>query len=80
MDINQCPDKYYVSNAFKGTHKCDDATSYVSHSIFMIYLCGSLICYLYYFNFSVYLFWVEDTKPEDTNANANKALSILSKI
>ncbi|XP_077288541.1 uncharacterized protein LOC143912950 [Arctopsyche grandis] len=28
MDINQCPDKYYVPNGFKGTHKCDDATSY----------------------------------------------------
>lgn len=28
LDINQCPDKYYVSNAFKDTHKCDRRTSY----------------------------------------------------
>lgn len=27
LDINQCPDKYYVPNAFKNTHKCD-RTSY----------------------------------------------------
>lgn len=30
MDINQCPDKYYVPNAFKNTHKCDPQSSYVS--------------------------------------------------
>ncbi|XP_076259463.1 uncharacterized protein LOC143195864 [Rhynchophorus ferrugineus] len=28
LDINQCPDKYYVPNAFKDTHKCDQRTSY----------------------------------------------------
>ncbi|XP_053597227.1 uncharacterized protein LOC103576728 isoform X1 [Microplitis demolitor] len=28
MDINQCDDKFYVPNAFKGTHKCDRKTSY----------------------------------------------------
>uniref|UniRef100_A0A0A9W679 Putative G-protein coupled receptor 158 n=1 Tax=Lygus hesperus TaxID=30085 RepID=A0A0A9W679_LYGHE len=28
LDINQCPDKYYVPNVFKGTHKCDKSTSY----------------------------------------------------
>lgn len=28
LDINQCPDKYYTPNAFKGTHKCDKRTSY----------------------------------------------------
>lgn len=28
LDINQCPDKYYVPNAFKDTHKCDKKTSY----------------------------------------------------
>lgn len=28
LDINQCPDKYYVPNAFKGTTKCDEKTSY----------------------------------------------------
>ncbi|XP_060526856.1 uncharacterized protein LOC132702314 [Cylas formicarius] len=28
LDINQCPDKYYVPNAFKDTHKCDQKTSY----------------------------------------------------
>lgn len=30
LDINQCPDDYYVPNAFKNTHKCDEKTSYVS--------------------------------------------------
>jgi hypothetical protein len=30
LDINQCPDKFYVPNAFKDTHKCDKRTSYVS--------------------------------------------------
>jgi hypothetical protein len=30
LDIDQCPDKYYVPNAFKDTHKCDDKSSYVS--------------------------------------------------
>jgi len=28
LDINQCPDKYYVPNAFKNTDKCDEKTSY----------------------------------------------------
>ncbi|XP_023016255.1 uncharacterized protein [Leptinotarsa decemlineata] len=28
LDINQCPDEYYVANAFKDTHKCDQKTSY----------------------------------------------------
>lgn len=28
LDIDQCPDKYYVPNAFKDTHKCDDKSSY----------------------------------------------------
>jgi len=32
LDINQCPDKYYVPNAFKDTHKCDKKSSYVSRS------------------------------------------------
>ena len=30
LDIDQCPDKYHVPNAFKDTHKCDDKSSYVS--------------------------------------------------
>lgn len=30
LDINQCDDAYYVPNAFKGSHKCDKKTSYVS--------------------------------------------------
>lgn len=30
LDVNQCPDKFYVPNAFKDTHKCDKKTSYVS--------------------------------------------------
>nr|CAD7462049.1 unnamed protein product [Timema tahoe] len=28
LDINQCPDKYYVPNAFKDTHKCHRKNSY----------------------------------------------------
>nr|CAD7260338.1 unnamed protein product [Timema shepardi] len=28
LDINQCPDKYYVPNAFKDTHKCHKKNSY----------------------------------------------------
>ncbi|XP_012263569.2 uncharacterized protein LOC105690392 [Athalia rosae] len=28
LDINQCDDRFYVPNAFKGTHKCDKKTSY----------------------------------------------------
>uniref|UniRef100_A0A1Y1KQJ4 GPR158/179 extracellular domain-containing protein n=1 Tax=Photinus pyralis TaxID=7054 RepID=A0A1Y1KQJ4_PHOPY len=28
LDINQCPDKAYVPNAFKGTNKCDKKSSY----------------------------------------------------
>lgn len=31
LDINQCPDDYYVANAFKDTNKCDKKTSYVSY-------------------------------------------------
>ena len=31
LDINQCPADYHVPNAFKRTHKCDEATSYVSN-------------------------------------------------
>ena len=30
LDIDQCPDKYWVPNAFKGTHKCHETSSYVS--------------------------------------------------
>jgi len=37
LDINQCPDKFYVPNAFKDTHKCDRKTSYVS-STGLLYL------------------------------------------
>lgn len=33
LDINQCPDKYYVANAFRDTHKCDRKTSYVSRHL-----------------------------------------------
>ena len=29
LDIDQCPDKYHVPNAYKDTHKCDDKSSYV---------------------------------------------------
>ncbi|XP_018334967.1 uncharacterized protein LOC108743868 [Agrilus planipennis] len=28
LDINQCPDEYYVPNAFKDTHKCDKRNSW----------------------------------------------------
>lgn len=30
LDINQCGDDYWVTNAFKDTNKCDRKTSYVS--------------------------------------------------
>ncbi len=30
LDIDQCGDTYYVPNAFKETHKCDQISSYVS--------------------------------------------------
>ena len=30
LDVDQCPDNYWVSNAFKDSHKCDRKTSYVS--------------------------------------------------
>ena len=30
LDIDQCPGKYHMPNAFKDTHKCDDKSSYVS--------------------------------------------------
>lgn len=33
LDIDQCPDKYWVPNAFKDTHKCDDKTSYVRQDL-----------------------------------------------
>jgi hypothetical protein len=36
LDINQCPDKFYVPNAFKDTHKCDKRTSYVSSTVFIV--------------------------------------------
>ena len=29
LDIDQCEDKYWVPNAFKGTHKCHETSSYV---------------------------------------------------
>ena len=32
LDIDQCPDKYWIPNAFKDTHKCDDKSSYVSET------------------------------------------------
>jgi len=28
LDIDQCPDKYWVPNAFKDTHKCHETSSY----------------------------------------------------
>jgi len=33
LDINQCPHKFYEPNAFKGTHKCDQRSSYVRQFI-----------------------------------------------
>lgn len=40
MDINQCDDDYFIPNAFKGTHKCDRKTSYVS-----VFVAGSVLWY-----------------------------------
>ena len=31
LDVTQCPNEYYVQNAFKDTHRCDRKTSYVSN-------------------------------------------------
>ena len=35
LDIDQCPDRYHVPNAFKETHKCDDKSSYVSTALIL---------------------------------------------
>ena len=37
LDITQCPNEYYVQNAFKDTHRCDRKTSYVSKPYFYKY-------------------------------------------
>lgn len=42
MDINQCDDDYYVPNAFKGTHKCDRKTSYVSATKYYFHILGNI--------------------------------------
>lgn len=36
LDINQCPQKFYEPNAFKGTHKCDQRSSYVRQYLFYL--------------------------------------------
>lgn len=36
LDINQCDDKFNVPNAFKGTHKCDKKSSYVSSLLLLL--------------------------------------------
>lgn len=86
LDINQCPDEYYVPNAFKDTHKCDLRNSYVSK-----YLCYLFEYFrkilnifndfvLFLFHFSVYLFLDVVLNTGATNVNVNKDLNIHLKI
>lgn len=51
MDINQCEDDYYVPNAFKGTHKCDKKTSYVSCNLcnLIIQFANDALLFIIYF-------------------------------
>nr|XP_018903334.1 PREDICTED: uncharacterized protein LOC109034569 [Bemisia tabaci] len=44
LDINQCPDKYYVPNAYKDTHKCDKKTSYCVPILGRGYYSGGYKC------------------------------------
>ena len=78
LDIDQCPDRYWVPNAFKDTHKCDDKTSYVSPSIkcFQHKAVPTFLSIL----FSVFQFWDGGSRPEATSVSANKGTSTLSKI
>lgn len=40
LDINQCPQDYYMPNAFKDTARCHYDTTYVCTSILaLFYLC-----------------------------------------
>lgn len=76
LDINQCPDKYYVLNTFQGTDKCDHKSSYVSW-LFIINVLQLLYLQLF---FSVYPFLEEAIYPEVTNASANKAMNTHLRI
>lgn len=40
LDINQCPEKVSTPNAFKGTHKCDTESSYVSLTFQLLTYCN----------------------------------------
>ena len=78
LDIDQCPDKYHVPNAYKDTHKCDDKSSYVrkaSYNLLAPYVDQSLI-----FLYSVCQFWAEASRQEVTSANVNRVTSIRLKI
>lgn len=44
LDINQCPDKYYVPNAFRATDKCDRKTSYCVPILGRGYYTGGYKC------------------------------------
>ena len=96
LDIDQCPGKYHVPNAFKDTHKCDDKSSYVSIKeyrwIFHVRIMQNFILssiLLFDFTilgryiliiFSVYLFWEEALPLEATNVSANRGMNIRLKI
>lgn len=61
LDINQCDDSYYVPNAFKSSHKCDETSSYVSvFNIFSVFIfknkksLSQIINLIYIFNFTFY--------------------------
>ena len=76
LDINQCPDKYYVPNAFKSTDKCDQKTSYVSKPIGLNY--NKMLITTN--RFSVYQSSVADLNLVAINVNVNRDTNIPLKI
>lgn len=84
MDINQCDDDYFIPNAFKGTHKCDQKTSYVSFNSGTRRPEMDTELNTYFFSLlsfsSVFRFWDVYSQLAATNANACKATSIRLKI
>lgn len=77
LDINQCPDPYYATNAFEGTEKCDHKTSYVSTKSITS---SEMITDPDFISFSVFLYKDEVLRRVVTNASANRGTSIPSKI
>ena len=89
LDIDQCPEKYYVPNAFKDTHKCDDKSSYVSciffkssaivsvHNLNSLNNLSSESKLIFYY--SAFLFSAEVLLRADINVNVNKDMNTLLK-